>query len=600
MNNQLPKSLFPFIIHFLKPYPLAIGALIGFSMLSGIYATINAYLTKILIDYVSHVGGHESDLLKALALPALFFIINYEVHNLSWRGIQYVNIKSGPTIQNNIIKQMFAYAEKNSYRFFQENFGGTIASNITTIADNIFVMVTNVAPFVIRQIMQVILALISMYFINPIFCAAFFIWVILFLAISLFYSKKIMLLSDVLAEGQSKLAGEINDSISNSNNVRLFAREQYEVNYLDRSLNYVANKFRHKEWFACKLSFVQSLSITLLIAALLYSLIKLREHNLVTVGDFAFILGLSLYVTEGVWYLTEQILRLNDLIGRSRQSLTMIMVPQEVTDAPMAKNISISHGEITFKDVTFRYKRSDNLFENKSVSIKGGQRVGLVGFSGSGKTTFVNLIVRLFDVSSGVISIDNQNISEVTQHSLRENIGFITQDPVLFHRSLLENIRYGKIDAPDEEVIEAAKKSHAHEFISLTPEGYHSLVGERGIKLSGGQRQRISIARAMLKNAPILILDEATSALDSVTEGYIQESLAILMKGKTVIVIAHRLSTLLEMDRILVFDQGKIVEDGTHQSLLHQQGMYTQLWNSQVGGFLLDETSENVEISNKT
>lgn len=187
--------------------------------------------------------------------------------------------------------------------------------------------------------------------------------------------------------------------------------------------------------------------------------------------------------------------------------------------------------------------------------------------------------------------IDGQNIHQVTQHSLRENIGFIPQDPLLFHRSLMENIRYGKIDATDEEVITAAKKAHAHEFIMLTPNGYDSLVGERGIKLSGGQRQRISIARAILKNAPILILDEATSALDSVTENYIQESLSHLMQRKTVIVIAHRLSTLLNMDRILVFDQGRIVEEGTHTELLNKKGMYSLLWNSQVGGFLLDEPS---------
>jgi ATP-binding cassette subfamily B protein len=372
----------------------------------------------------------------------------------------------------------------------------------------------------------------------------------------------------------------------------LFARENYEKNYLNRFLDDVMKKYRVKEWFYLKLSIVQSLSITLLIATLLFVLIKLRMHNLVTVGDFAFILGLALYVTEGVWYLTEQIVRLNDLIGRSNQSINMIMVPQEIADIPEAKNLSVTKGDIEFQDVTFQYKSQKNIFENKTVTIPGGQRIGLVGFSGSGKTTFVNLIVRLFDLSSGIIKIDNQNIREVTQHSLRENIGFIPQDPILFHRSLMENIRYGKIDASDEEVIQAAKKAHAHEFISLTPNGYQSLVGERGIKLSGGQRQRISIARAILKNAPVLILDEATSALDSVTEGYIQDSLASLMQGKTVIVIAHRLSTLLAMDRILVFDQGKIVEDGTHQNLLSKQGMYSILWNSQVGGFLLDEEND--------
>lgn len=397
-----------------------------------------------------------------------------------------------------------------------------------------------------------------------------------------------MQLSNNLAEENSKVSGKITDSISNSNNVRLFAREGFEVNYLNSYLEGLANKFRKKEWLAFKISLIQGFSITLLVSILLYFLIKLRINNLVTIGDFAFILSLALYVTEGVWYLMEQIHRLNDLIGRSNQSLRMILVPQEIIDSPEAKDIYIHKGEIVFQDVHFQYQKESNLFENKSVIIPGGQKVGLVGFSGSGKTTFVNLIVRLFDLSAGVIKIDNQNIREVTQSSLRENIGFIPQDPILFHRTLMENIRYGNVHASDEEVIQAAIKAHAHEFITLTHDGYQSLVGERGIKLSGGQRQRISIARAILKNAPILILDEATSALDSVTEGYIQDSLATLMQGKTVIIIAHRLSTLLEMDRILVFDQGKIVEDGTHLELLAKNGRYKTLWGAQVGGFLLD------------
>jgi ATP-binding cassette subfamily B protein len=400
----------------------------------------------------------------------------------------------------------------------------------------------------------------------------------------------------VLAMGHSQLSGKIVDSIANANSVRLFAREKYEGQYLQDSLEDVANKFRKKGWFEFKLSLVQGFSVTILIAVMIFGLIKLRSLGMVTVGDFALILSLALYVTEGIWYFTEQVHRLNDLIGRCNQSLNVIVKPHEIIDKPQANKIKITNGNIEFNDVTFNYKSNRNIFENKSVIIPGGQRLGLVGFSGSGKTTFVNLIVRLFDVSSGTIKIDNQNIIDVTQDSLREQIGFIPQDPALFHRSLMENIRYGNINASDNDVIQAAQKAHAHEFIMTTPDGYQSLVGERGIKLSGGQRQRISIARAILKNAPILILDEATSALDSVTEGYIQDSLQNLMQNKTVIVIAHRLSTLLAMDRILVFDQGKIVEDGNHLSLLKKEGMYAHLWNSQVGGFLLDENESALDL----
>lgn len=587
-NELLPKNLVRFMFLFLKPYPLALSIAVLLAVISGTYGTINAYLTKTLIDNLSQ-GVQETELWAVLFWPALYFVFSYEVHNLSWRGIQYISLQLGPKLQNTIIKKMFAYTEKNSFQFFQNNFSGTIASNISTLADNIVVMVTNIAPFLVRQIIQTILALVSMFFINAYFSLVFLVWVVFFLAVSLFFSKKIMKLSNMLAEEHAKVSGKITDSISNSNNVRLFSRENFEVNYLNGFLEDLAKKFREKEWFSLKLSLIQGFSITVLVAILLFVLIKLRINNLVTIGDFAFILALSLYVTEGVWYFMEQVLRVNDLVGRSNQSLEMLLVPQEIIDNPEAKDINIDKGEIVFQDVNFQYKRDNNLFSNKSVIIPGGQRVGLVGFSGSGKTTFVNLIVRLFDLSSGTIKIDKQNIKEVTQSSLRENIGFIPQDPILFHRTLMENIRYGKVNASDEEVFQAAIKAHAHEFINLTPDGYQSLVGERGVKLSGGQRQRISIARAILKNAPILILDEATSALDSVTEGYIQDSLATLMQGKTVIVIAHRLSTLLEMDRILVFDQGKIVEEGTHQELLAKAGYYKILWGAQVGGFLLDK-----------
>ncbi|MGV8948429.1 MAG: ABC transporter ATP-binding protein [Candidatus Paracaedibacter sp.] len=246
-------------------------------------------------------------------------------------------------------------------------------------------------------------------------------------------------------------------------------------------------------------------------------------------------------------------------------------------------------GEIIFKDVGFHYKGTDPLFHKKSVVIKPGKKVGLVGFSGSGKTTFVNLILRLYDVTSGQILIDGQDIRDVTQDSLHEAIGMIPQDPSLFNHTLRENIRLGQTNATDAEIKLAAKKAYAHSFIKELPDQYDTMVGERGVKLSGGQRQRIAIARVVLKNAPILILDEATSQLDSVTEILIQDSMWELMQGKTALVIAHRLSTLLHMDRILVFDKGKIVQDGGHSELIAQEGLYKILWSAQVGGFLPED-----------
>jgi ATP-binding cassette subfamily B protein len=280
--------------------------------------------------------------------------------------------------------------------------------------------------------------------------------------------------------------------------------------------------------------------------------------------------------------------------GSVEQALTLLKDATEIQDAPSAGELVVNKGKIVFDNVNFNYKGAEPLFDDTAVTIEPGQKVGLVGYSGGGKTTFVNLILRLYDVTNGCVLIDGHDIKQVTQDSLRANIGMIPQDPSLFHRSLMENIRYGKIDASDEEVIEASKRAHAHEFIGKLSNGYESLVGERGVKLSGGQRQRIAIARAILKNAPILILDEATSQLDSVTENFIQKSLKELMAGKTTIVIAHRLSTLLHMDRILVFDTGKIVADGTHSELLAKSSLYKTLWDAQVGGFLPDRHEENL------
>jgi ATP-binding cassette subfamily B protein len=287
-----------------------------------------------------------------------------------------------------------------------------------------------------------------------------------------------------------------------------------------------------------------------------------------------------------VWFISYQMTVFVRESGTINEALTLINAMHDVVDAPDAQQLQINKGEIRFDQVTFKYQKRNLVFEDISVTLEPGKKVGLVGFSGAGKSTFVNLILRYYDITSGHILIDDQDIAKVTQNSLREHIAMIPQEPSLFHRTLMENIRYGRLDASDEEVIAASKLAHCHEFIEKLPEAYHSLVGERGVKLSGGQRQRIAIARAMLKNAPILILDEATSSLDSVTEKVIQESLTELMKGRTTIVIAHRLSTLADMDRILVFQHGKIIEDGTREELLRAQGYFAKLWDMQMDGFL--------------
>ena len=264
-----------------------------------------------------------------------------------------------------------------------------------------------------------------------------------------------------------------------------------------------------------------------------------------------------------------------------------MLTPHEIKNTDTATALKISKGEIKFKNVTFNFNENKAVLDNISCLIKPGEKIALVGPSGAGKTTFIRLILRLYNLTSGEIFIDNQNISQITQESLRENISLVPQDPILFHRTLKENIRYGKPSASDEEVVRASKLAHCDDFIENLPNKYETLVGERGVKLSGGERQRVAIARAILKNAPILILDEATSSLDSHSEALIQEALDNLMKGCTTIAIAHRLSTIRKMDRIIVMEDGKIAEEGTHEDLANREsGIYKELWELQVGGFI--------------
>ena len=295
---------------------------------------------------------------------------------------------------------------------------------------------------------------------------------------------------------------------------------------------------------------------------------------------------INIAIVDRLWSLSKDFSKLTELLGSITQGLSLVYTPIEIKDKKNAKALHVTSGAITFQNVRFQYRGEEPLFQNNSVDILAGQKVGLVGRSGSGKTTFINLILRLFEIKSGAITIDGQNIQDVTQESLRAQIAIIPQNPVLFHRTIRENIRYGRHDASDMEVVSASKKTFCHAFIKKMPDQYNTIVGERGLKLSGGQRQRIAIARAFLKNAPVLILDEATSGLDALTESDIQKSFETLMANKTTLVIAHRLSTLRSMDRILVFDRGNIVEDGTHRSLLARPTLYKELWDAQVGDFL--------------
>ncbi len=587
MNKQLSPSLWCFVWHFLSPYKHIVILYSSLALLAGCWGPFNSLLIKYIINALS-VSHAES--ISWLARPASLLVLNFLVFdNVTWRSMTYLNYKYQPVIKNNIISETFSFVLGASPQFFHDNLSGRIAGQINTLADSIECIVHNISAAFFRCFSMLLVALLGMYSVNPLFFYVLAIWFFVFSWFSIAMSKHLETLSNAHADAESAISGQLVDSITNANSVAIFARSHYEACRLDTYLLVAKKAFRAKKLFLLKLHAVQGGLIAVMLGFLVYFLTHLYGKQLISIGDFALILGLGMEVGHITWYTMSQVDEFYQAVGKCKQSLSKLIVQRDINDIKDAHDLSVAEGQITFSHMNFCYKDTDLLFKNTSVTIEAGQKVGLVGYSGSGKSTFVNLILRLYDITNGHIFIDSHDIRTVTQDSLHSNIAMIPQDPSLFHRSLMENIRYGRIEATDDEVIEAAKKAHAHEFIMLLPQGYASPVGERGVKLSGGQRQRIAIARAILKNAPILILDEATSQLDSVTEHVIQDSLWELMQNKTTLIIAHRLSTLLSMDRIMVFDQGKIVEDGTHAVLLAAGGLYKTLWDAQVGGFLPDK-----------
>ncbi len=385
------------------------------------------------------------------------------------------------------------------------------------------------------------------------------------------------------------LTAHMSDSIVNAQTVKMFAAEQREMAQNNR-LSQTLRELRIKDWRRAGISGndrAGALLAMLILLIVLIRVISLHNPQVLAIGIFAFTYTFTLLVRLfDINTLTRQI---EESFLQASPMTQILLEKTEINDDPGALSLVVSKGQIELKDVHFQYvekQGKQEVFDGINLSIEPGEKVGLVGPSGGGKTTLTRLLLRLEDIQSGQITIDGQNIATVTQVSLRQNIGYVPQEPLLFHRSIRENIVYGQPGAPIEEVIQAAKLAHADSFIEALPGGYETIVGERGIKLSGGQRQRVAIARAILKNAPILVLDEATSALDSESEKYIQAALLELMKDKTALVIAHRLSTIQRMDRIVVLDEGKIIEQGSHSQLLKHNGLYARLWTHQSGGFL--------------
>lgn len=481
-----------------------------------------------------------------------------------------------------------AYVTLHSRAYFSDRFAGSLANKINHAARGVRELVDQIIWEFLEITVTALATIVILFTVNATIGLIFLVWVTIVVAVNIFLTTKRIPLTERSHRLETGLTGQTVDLMTNVSAMQEYARRPFEISRLDAAIEDrraagVIN-WHFGEWIRV----VNSLILVVFGSAMVFTTVFFAQSGIVSLGDVILVLTIIFRIESMLQGLGSNLNKFAETWGEVKESLQEIIEPHEIVDAPDASHLSTQEGRITLDDVTFRYPEMP-IFEHLSLEIPPGQRVGLVGRSGAGKSTLMRLLLRHHDIDSGRISIDDIDIARVTQASLRSSISVVPQEPLLFHRSIRENIAYGKPDATDEEVVNASRLAQADAFIARMPREYLALVGERGVKLSGGERQRIAIARAILKNAPILLLDEATSSLDSESEVAIQKALRILMEGKTVIAIAHRLSTLREMDRILVLDAGKIIEDGTHEELLKQSGIYAELWNHQAGGFIKDE-----------
>ena len=422
---------------------------------------------------------------------------------------------------------------------------------------------------------------------NLLLAGIIFLWILILCVSTFFYSRVKLPLDVALSASDSEISGRLADSFTNHENVKFLNGFVLESKSFWNTTTKWHDRAKKSWYFDAWFRVFQGGMLVGLQIGILYFAILLWEKGVFTVGDFALIQAYFVTLSFKIWELKHIIRSYYEQTANAEEMTKILLTPHEIEDKRKAEALSVTDRRIIFKNASFAYHKTRKIINKLNLEIHPHERIALVGHSGAGKSTIVKLLMRQYELTSGKIFIDDQSIDNVTQESLWASMSLVPQDPILFHRTLIENIRYGRPEASDEEVIEAARLAHAHEFISEFPEGYDTYVGERGVKLSGGERQRVAIARAILRNAPILILDEATSSLDSESESLIQDALDNLMKEKTVIVIAHRLSTIMKMDRILVLEKGTVVEEGTHKSLLRKKnGIYKGLWTLQAGGFI--------------
>lgn len=497
----------------------------------------------------------------------------------------------GPIIQGDIRMSMISYAMGHSYDYYQRNLTGSVANKINQVAESFQRMYEGLEHWIVPVMWSFLFSIIILWQTHPMCAVLVMVWLVVSIGLSSWLSVYGIDYSRKHARTVNLLIGNIVNVLQNIFTVKMFARNKRELEYLGSLQRKEIDAVCTLEWFLLRVRVALSLTCIGLLAGLIVFLLHAWQQGVITVGDVTFVLTTCFNMFNTIWWISSHSAKLYKEYGIASQAYEVMSEPHQIVDTENAGKIKVTKGEIVFDKVDFRYKGNAAIFKKLSTTIRAGEKIGLVGYSGSGKTSFVHLIMRFFDLKSGSIRIDGQDISQVTQNSLRRQIALIPQEPMMFARPVKENLAYGRPDASDREMTRAVRQAHADQFIRKLPARYETVLGERGTNLSGGQRQRLAIARAILKDAPILILDEATSALDSITEKHIQESLEDLMKNRTAIVIAHRLSTLQNMDRLLVFENGSIIEEGTHKELVSKKdGYYARLWKMQVGGVIPDKS----------
>lgn len=587
-REDFPRDTNPlrFFLFCSRPHVLPAVLAIVAVIIAGSLGASTAYIFKLIVNAAVALpsGGLYSDLVWASVAYMLFLLTGKIFWRLSgFAGMRWCNGSRATARQT-----LTSYVTLHSRTYFSNRFAGSIANKISHAGSGMHEFGDQFLWSFLELFVSIIASFFLAFFVSPEIAFIFLGWVVAVAILNTYLVTKRIPLSIYVQKLETQLTGMTVDLLSNITAMQEYARRSFEM----RRIEEVTEERRRagiRNWtHGEKVRILNNILQFIFGGCMLFVSINLMRTGVISLGDIVLVITVIFRVEGQLQTLESNINRASNTWGEIEESLREIIEPHEIPDKPGAGQLSISHGGIHFDNVSFEY--GDILvFDKLNLSIEPGERVGIVGRSGAGKSTLMRVLLHHHDLKEGAIKIDGTDIVSVTQESLRRAISIVPQEPLLFHRSISENIAYGKPEASHEEIVEAARLAQADDFIRRLPEGYESLVGERGVKLSGGERQRIAIARAILKDAPILLMDEATASLDSESEVAIQQALSELMKGKTVLAIAHRLSTLREMDRIIVLDRGKIIESGTHEELVNAGGTYAELWSHQAGGFLQNQ-----------